>query len=225
MPITASFAARGGRPLRSGQVLVVHAVKLLCPIPMGPLVLDCDDTLDKKSGRKIDGAGTFRDAVRSTRSKVVYATGRNLVVATLRVSPPWGGMPIGVPLGVRLHRKGGPTTTELAAEIMTELSSWLPGRFFSLCCDGAYATLAGRGLPRTILTSRMRRDAAIYEQAPPRTGRRGRPRIKGARLPIPAKLAPGLKGDAFEQVSVEWRGPDQGSRGLLPSRLVLHRWT
>jgi hypothetical protein len=58
-------------------------------------------------------------------------------------------------------------------------------------------------LPRTILTSRMRRDAAIYEQAPPRTGRRGRPRTKGARLPIPAKLAPGLKGDAFEQVSVE----------------------
>jgi hypothetical protein len=52
----------------------------------------------------------------------------------------------------------------------------------------------------------MRRDAAIYEQAPPRTGRRGRPRTKGARLPIPAKLAPGLKGDAFEQVSVEWRG-------------------
>ncbi len=60
-------------------------------------------------------------------------------------------------------------------------------RFFraarwSLCCAprGAYATLAGRGLPRSTITSRMRRDAALccalYEAAPPRTGKRGRPR-------------------------------------------------
>jgi hypothetical protein len=186
------------------QVLVVQAVKVLCP--SGSLVVDCDDTLYKKSGRKIDGAGTFRDAVRSTRSKVVYATGLNLVVVTLRVSAPWGGMPIGVPLGVRLHRKGGPTTTELAVEIMVELLSWLPERSFSLCCDGAYATLAGKGLPRTTVTSRMRRDAAIYEQAPPRSGKRGRPRTKGARLATPAQLAAGLADDAFCQVSVSWRG-------------------
>ena len=96
--------------------LVVHMVALLCP--GGTVLLDLDDTLYKKSGRKIDGAGTFRDAVRSTRHKVVYATGLNLVVVTLRVTPPWGGMPTGVPVGVRLHRKGGPRTTELAAEIL-----------------------------------------------------------------------------------------------------------
>ena len=179
------------------RVLVIEVVKVCCPD--GPLVLDCDDTLYKKSGRHIDGAGTFRDAVRSTRSKVVYATGLNLVVVTLRVSAPWGGMPIGVPVGVRLHRKGGPTTTELAEEIMAELASWLPERSFSLCADGAYATLAGRELGRTTVTSRMRRDAAIYEQAPPRTGRRGRPRTKGARLATPGQLAAGMKSDALER--------------------------
>ncbi|WP_276968688.1 transposase, partial [Metallibacterium scheffleri] len=128
------------------KALVPHMVAVLCPT--GTLVLDLDDTLYKKTGRKIDGAGTFRDAVRSTRNKVVYATGLNLVIVTLRVCPPWGGMPIGVPVGVRLHRKGGPTTTDLATEIITELASWLPDRSFSLCADGAYATLAGRGLPR-----------------------------------------------------------------------------
>ena len=51
------------------KVLVVHMVNVLAA--SGTLVLDCDDTLYKKSGRHIDGAGTFRDAVRSTRRKVV----------------------------------------------------------------------------------------------------------------------------------------------------------
>jgi len=108
------------------KALVPHMVAVLCPA--GTVVLDLDDTLYKKSGRRIDGAGTFRDAVRSTRNKVVYATGLNLVIVTLGVCPPWGGMPIGVPVGVRLHRKGGPTTLDLAEEIICELAAWLSGR-------------------------------------------------------------------------------------------------
>jgi len=63
------------------KVLVIHLVDVVAPD--GRLVLDCDDTLYKKSGRKVDGPGSFRDAVRSTHNKVVYATGLNLVVVTL----------------------------------------------------------------------------------------------------------------------------------------------
>lgn len=184
--------------------LVLYIVPLLCPC--GPVMLDLDDTLLKKSGRKIEGAGTFRDAVRSTRNKVVYATGLNLVVVTLRVIPPWGGMPIGVPLGVRLHRKGGPTTLDLAEEILRQLASWLPQRSFILCADGAYASLVARPLPRTVFISRMRRDAALYQQAPPKTGKRGRPRKKGDRLPTPAQIAASLTEARFITVQVDWRG-------------------
>lgn len=199
------------------HVLVVHLVGVLCPT--GTLVVDCDDTLYKKSGRKIDGAGSFRDAVRSTRNKVVYATGLNLVVVTLRVRPSWGGQPVGVPVGARLHRKGGPTTLALATGIVTELSVWLPERAFLLCADGAYASLAGRGLPRTVCTSRMRRDAALYEMAPPRTGRRGRPRKRGARLATPAEMAGGLGDDQFTAVRVDFRGSPRDL--LVWSRPVL----
>ncbi len=67
----------------------------------------------------------------------------------------------------------------------------LPGRALHLCGDGAYASLCGAGLPRVEVTSRMRRDAALYEAAPPRTGKRGRPRLKGERLPTPPELAAG----------------------------------
>lgn len=186
------------------KVLVVHVVAGLCP--GGVVTLDVDDTLYKKSGRKVNGAGSFRDAVRSTRNRVVYATGLNLVIVTLRVTPPWGAMPIGVPVGVRLHRKGGPKTTELAAEIVVELAVWLPGRHFNLCGDGAYACLAGRALPRTTVTSRMRRDAALYEPAPPPTGKRGRPRTRGARLDTPTQTAAKLTNGDFTAVTAQWRG-------------------
>ena len=98
-------------------------------------------------------------------------------------------MPIAIPVNVRLHRKQGPTMPVLAAEMMAELATWLPEASFVLCGDCAYATLAGDHLSRTVVVSRMRRDAALYEVPPPRTGKAGRPRKRGARLPTPAKLA------------------------------------
>ncbi len=73
--------------------------------------------------------------------------------------------------------------------MIAELAGWLPERLFIPCGDDAYATLVGAGLPRTEVVSRMRRDAALFEPAPPRTGRRGRPAKKGARLPTPAALS------------------------------------
>lgn len=48
------------------KALVVHLVATLCPT--GSLNLDVDDTVYKESGGKIDGAGSWRDAVRSTKS-------------------------------------------------------------------------------------------------------------------------------------------------------------
>lgn len=168
--------------------LAVAAVQSLCPD--GRVVVDVDDTVFHKTGRKIEGAGIFRDAVRSTRNRVVHAFGLNLVVLTVRVTAPWGAMPLGLPVNMTVRRKDGQhTTVELAAQMMDELARWLPDRHFTLCGDGAYASLAGAGLARTHVVSRMRRDAAVYELTPPRTGRRGRPRKKGDRLPALADLA------------------------------------
>ncbi len=47
-----------------------------------------------------------------------------------------------------------------------------------------------RGLPAHVtVTARLRCDAALYAPAPPPTGRRGRPRVKGDRLPEPIVIA------------------------------------
>jgi hypothetical protein len=125
--------------------------------------------LHHKSGRRVDGAGIFRDAVRSTAKKVVYALGLNLVVICLRVQPPWGGCPIAIPINVRLHRKHDTTTTLAhASAMLTEVAGWFGGRDLHLTADGAYASLAGALPTRVHLTSRMRRDAALFGPAPPR---------------------------------------------------------
>jgi hypothetical protein len=49
--------------------------------------------------------------------------------------------------------------------------------------DAAYAGKELARLPATVTwTTRLRKDAALYELPGPRTGRRGRPRVKGTRL-------------------------------------------
>jgi len=115
--------------------------------PAGTLQVDVDDTLFHKTGRKVAGAGIFRDPVRSTTRQVVYALGLNVVVLTLRITPPWGGEPLGLPVNARLYRKGGPSHLDLGATMGRELATWLPDRAVALTCDGAYAALAGWGCP------------------------------------------------------------------------------
>jgi hypothetical protein len=59
--------------------------------------------------------------------------------------------------------------------------------------DAAYAGCELRGLDSRITwTTRLRRDAALFQLAPPRTGQRGRPRLKGARLASLTTLRPTL---------------------------------
>jgi len=190
---------------RLWRVLATHLITTFSPT--GVVELACDDTLFHHEGRKVEGAGVFRDAVRSTVRRVVYARGLNLVVITLTIHPPWGGQPVAVPVNVRVHKKHDATTTIAhAAAMIEEIAAWLPDRWFHLVADGAYATLAGAALPRTHLSSRMRRDAALYEPAPPPTGKRGRPRTKGERLPTPTGLAEKTTDKDWATVEVDVRG-------------------
>lgn len=189
---------------RLWQALTGHLVARFAPT--GVVELACDDTLLHHQGRNVEGAGTFRDAVRSTLGRVVYARGLNLVVITLTVHPPWGGCPIAVPVNARVHRKHDATTTiDHARQMLTEIAGWLPDRNLHLSADGAYATLA-RDLPAGVqLTCRMRRDAALYEAPPPRTGKRGRPRTKGDRLPTPTHLSTTVPARSWTSVQVHVR--------------------
>ena len=188
-----------------------HLWKLLAQLliglfyPAGCVWMDMDDTIFHRTGRKVDGAGWWRDALRSTASHLVHCWGLNLVVLTLRVIPPWGGEPLGLPINMRLHRKSGPGLIELAQQMLAEVKSWFPERQFIMGADGFYATLAGCGMTYTHLISRMRRDAAIYAlPKKKRKHQRGPKPKRGKRLGTPTQIASHVK--SWHRVKTKERG-------------------
>ena len=184
------------------------------------LTLTLDDTTHHKTGPRINGARTCRDAVRSTRNKVVYCWGLQIAPLCLLVHPPWGGEPLSIPVNSRLNRKApeGKTPVTLidhAEAMVRELAEWFPDKSFRLVADGAYASLAGRDLPRTEVVSRLRSDAAIFDLPPARRpGRRGRPPMKGKRLPTPKEMAKRVR---------NWCRVETTERGGKRERLVYTR--
>jgi hypothetical protein len=181
------------------------------------ITLGLDDTLFHHSGKKIYGAGYWRDAVRSTKSKTVYAWGLNLVVLTLQIQPPWGGEPLGLPINMRLHRKNNASLIELAEQMINEVIQWFPERRFRVVGDGFYATLAGKELVATII-SRIQRNAEIYDlPVRPRKKRRGRPCKKGKRLLCPEKMANYVRN--WQKVKVRERGKTRNR--LVYSKVLL----
>ena len=198
---------------RLWQLLVMILVRTLCR--QGIITLALDDTLFHHSGRKINGAGYWRDAVRSTRKSIVYAWGLNLIVLTLQIQPPWGGEPLGLPVNMRLHRKNDATLIELAIEMINDIRQWLPKRSFRVVGDGFYATLAGKTLESVTIISRLRRDANLYDLPPKRKSkRRGRPRKRGRKLAKPGKMASSVQ---------NWKEITFCQRGTPVKRLVYTR--
>jgi hypothetical protein len=198
---------------RLWQMLAHLLIQTFCR--QGIITLALDDTLFHRSGRKVEGAGFWRDAVRSTQKHIVYAWGLNLVVLTLQIQPPWRGEPLGLPITMRLHRKKELTLIELAEQMINEVRHWFPDRRFRVVGDGFYATLAGKSLERTTIISRMRRDANLYDLPPKRRKkRRGRPRTKGKKL---AKL------EIMAHRVKNWKTVTFRQRGKMVKRLVYTR--
>jgi hypothetical protein len=70
------------------------------------------------------------------------------------------------------------------------LAGALPGRDIHVTGDAAYVGGELKKLaPGITWTTRLRKDAALHGRPPQRTGRRGRPRTRGDKLPSPTRLA------------------------------------
>ncbi len=93
-----------------------------------------------------------------------------------------------------------------------------PGRAVELVMDGAYASKAWRDLPaRVTVTTRMPANAALHKLAPQsRTpGQKGRPPLKGAKLPTLAEIA-----NTAVFVPVTITGPDGRQRTVHVHELI-----
>ena len=183
------FARAQWNPDDLGLALARLAVSLLSG-EGEPVTVAIDDTLFRRSGKKVWAASWFHDGSAKGPRKTGY--GNNWVIAGIVVTLPFCSRPVCLPVMFRLVIKGTNSASRLwLARRMTEtLAGGLPGRAIRVVADAAYAGKELRGMDSRITwTTRLRKDAALYDLAPPRTGRRGRPRVKGARLPALAGIA------------------------------------
>ncbi len=167
-------------------------------LPTGPLVFGLDETIERRWGAKIAARGIYRDAARSSHSHVVKTSGLRWVTLHLLVALPWTNRVWALPVltalapSERYHQQRGlrhKTLTDWARQLTLQVRHWWPEREIIVVADSNYAALdllgalQRRRRPVTMVT-RLRLDAALYAPAPARTaGQRGRPRLKGERLP------------------------------------------
>jgi hypothetical protein len=183
------FARARWNPDDLGLAVARLAVSLLAGAG-DPVTVAIDDTLFRRSGKNVWAASWFHDGSAKGPRKTGY--GNNWVIAGIVVTLPFCSRPVCLPVMFRLVVKGTNSASRLwLARRMTEaLAGALPGRAIRVVADAAYAGKELRGLgTRITWTTRLRKDAALYDLAPPPTRRRGRPRVKGARLPALAAIA------------------------------------
>jgi len=192
------------------DVLCLHLAKLVVSIlaPGATLLWAVDDTLCRKRGLTLYGAGMHHDPLISSRAKPLVSWGHDWVVLCLViVNPFWApGKVFALPIAMRLYRnrqgvtkgkksktkskpKADPnhrTRPQLAVELISLVSTWFPHDDIVITGDSAYGGKSVLSqLPTNVhLISHVHPKGALYAPPPPRTGqRKGAPRKKGARLP------------------------------------------
>jgi len=149
-----------------------------------PIVLAVDDTLWRRSGRRLHGAAWHHDSAGPGQHRPAW--GHRWVVVGVICHLPFLHRAVCLPILARLWIPGerDRTPLQLARELLDLAVAHLGDRPVHLVGDAAYIGKPLQGLPTHVtVTARLRCDAALYASPPPRTGRAGRPRVKGDRLP------------------------------------------
>jgi hypothetical protein len=204
------FFAAARWSLDAVGVLLADLVVAQLLDPDAPITVILDDTLFRRSGRKVHAAGWLYDGASGNRraSKTGAASvawGNSWVIAGLLVALPFTTTPVCLPVLSRLwcaggggRRRGNRTratsqgdSKQHLARDMIEILGWrYPHRTIHVVVDSAYGCRQLRGLPPNVtLTTRARAATALTAPPPPPTGGPGRPRTKGDKLPKLAALA------------------------------------
>lgn len=183
-----------------GMAVLAVIVERLLPAD-APVLIAVDDTLYRRSGRKVHATGWWHDGAATSKRKDATAWGNRWVIAAIVLSLPFTERPVALPVAFALCTKTGPTQQVLAGRLVTRIATAYPHRQVHVVADAWYASAAGPAgatvgktrqrafPPRVTLTSRLRANACLNTIAQPIPGARGRPRRIGPRLGKPADLA------------------------------------
>jgi len=196
----------------------------------GPLVIAVDGTFFRRWGRHVAEARWAYDGSAQGGKKIAF--GNTWVILALVVRLPFCPSPVALPALFRLWRgKGTASQVELAAEMTEVLVKAFPGREVHGTGDAAFhgEPLVIKG---TTWTTRLPASAVIHGPKPPRTGRRGQPAKKGARIGKCREAATKadwkdvtvrIYGKEQQVQAASWPGLWYGSFKSAPGQLVLMR--
>jgi hypothetical protein len=186
-------------------------------VPSGAaIVLGADDTVERRSGRKITAKGCYRDAGRSSQKHVIRCFGLKWVSMMLLVPVPWSRRVWALPFLTALcrpaekgQRRRHKTSVDWVRQMMHQVRRWLPGRQLVLVVDGGFAAVSlalACVKSRVGMVSRLRWDAALYHPPGPQLpGKRGPKPLKGKRQRSLQAWA--SRADTpWETMEVEWYG-------------------
>src|SRR5215211_5794138 len=219
----------------ASRVLLGLLVEAL--VPNGPLVLGVDETLERRRGKKIGAKGVYRDPLLSSRERFVKTSGLRWICVVLLAEVPWASRVWALPflsalayseccakeLGKR-HKK----LSKWAWQLLLLVRRWHPDREIVAVADRTYASLKlldrCRKLRKPIaFITRLRLDAALYEPGTPRCpGQRGRPRLKGERLPNLSVVAEDPSTDWEPIIAANWYGKEKRSVEIVSDTAVWH---
>jgi hypothetical protein len=224
----ASWSSRKASRLLLG--LLVEAF-----VPDGPLVVGVDETLERRQGKKIAAKGIYRDPVRSSHIHLVKTSALRWVCLTLLAPIPWASRVWALPFlsalapsesYTRERGKRHKKLTEWAWQLLLQVRRWQPERELVAVADGGYASLElldrcrRLSKPITFIT-RLRLDAALYEPAPPRyPGQKGRPRLKGERLPNLSVITEDSSTDWKPITVANWYGKQKRTIEIVSKRAL-----
>jgi DDE superfamily endonuclease len=164
-------------------------------VPRGsPVVIGFDDTIERRWGPKISARGIYRDPVRSSKGHFVKASGLRWLSAMLLVNVSWAGRILALPFLTVLapskrfydNKPRSPKTlVDWARQAVLQICRWLPDRYIVIVADSAFAALEFLAAVRkhVCVVTRLRFDASLFDFPPRKRKSRGRPPIKGKRLP------------------------------------------
>ena len=174
---------------QGSHILLGLLLRAFCPT--GWVVLGVDETIERRSGKKIAQIGCYRDGARSTKNVVIRCFGLKWVCMMLLVKVPWSDRVWALPFLTVLCEPNREDTrrhkshVDWARGMMCQVRRWLPHRRIVLVADGGFAAVslaAACQKYKTTFVSRLRWDAVLHHPPEPQpVGKPGRKPKKGQR--------------------------------------------
>ena len=173
------------------------------------IILSIDDTMVEKYGEHFENREKLFDHAKHNGSNYLYGHCFVSIMLSVPVFDQGKVRYLSFPIGYRMWTKEQ-TKLAMAADLVKEVMKIIGGeRNVCLCCDSWYPKAEITELPQQydnlVLICNIRHDTALYDLPPAKTGKKGRPKVRGQKLSF----------DDFTFSSVDGTDYSVGSRQVI----------